>query len=166
MNLDGARAALIADARADAELLLAEADRDAHERLARADEEAAALMEAANTEGTRQAAERGARQRAGARRDARQIVLTAQRRALDELRERARTAARELAHDERYPELLDRLRTLAAAQLGPDAEIAVDPDGEPGVVGNGGHRRVDCRLVTLADRAVDGLGSEVATLWT
>ena len=53
-------------------------------------------------------------------------MLAAQRRALDELREHARTAVRELAHDDRYEELLERLRTLAASQLGPDAEISVD----------------------------------------
>ncbi len=166
MNLDSVRAALIADAHADAELLLAEADRDAQDRLARADEEAATLMETARSEGTREAAERGARQRAATRREARQIVLTAKRRTLDELRERARTAVRGLAHEDSYQDLLDRLRMLAAVQLGPDAEISVDPESEPGVIASGGHRRVDCRLVTLADRAVDGLGADVATLWT
>ena len=54
---------------------------------------------------------------------------------------------------------------LAAAQLGAEAEITVDPDGEPGIVASAGHRRVDYRLTTLADRAFDALGADVATLW-
>ncbi len=166
MNLDSVRAALIADARADAELLLAEADRDAEERLSEAGEEAAAMIEAAQREGARDAAERLARQRAATRREAREIVLTAKRRALDELRERAHTAVRELVDEDGYPALLDRLRMLAAAQLGPDACIRVDPDGEPGVIASGAHRRVDYRLVTLVDRAIDKLGEDVVMLWT
>ena len=34
------------------------------------------------------------------------------------------------------------------------------------VVASDGHRRVDYRLVTLADRAIDALGPQVAMLWT
>ncbi len=128
--------------------------------------EAAELLEAARADGAREAAERLARQHAAARREAREVVLTARRRALDELRERAHTAVRELAREDRYGELRERLRTLAASQLGPDAEILDDPDGEPGIVARDGHRRVDYRLVTVADRAVDALGADVATLWS
>ena len=54
---------------------------------------------------------------------------------------------------------------MAAFQLGADAEILDDPDGEPGVVACDVHRRVDYRLVTLADRAVEALGADVAALW-
>ncbi len=165
MNIDSVRAALIADAEADAASLLAAADHDADDCIARSHEEAAELVEAARSEGAREAAERLARQHAATRREAREVVLTARRQALDELRERARTAARGLAREDRYGELRDRLRTLAASQLGPDAEILDDPDGEPGVVARDGYRRVDFRLVTLADRAVEALGADVATLW-
>jgi vacuolar-type H+-ATPase subunit E/Vma4 len=166
VNLDAVRAALIADAHADAEQILAAADNDAQDRMTSATSEAAALIEAARTEGAIEATERLARQRAAARREARELGLAARRQALDQLRERARTAARELAHDESYPDLLDRLRMLAAAQLGPEAEITVDPGGEPGVMASDERRRVDYRLVTLADRAVDALGADVAMLWT
>ncbi len=133
--------------------------------MARSRDEAAALVDAARSEGEREAAARLARQHAATRREAREIVLAAQRQALVELREHVRTAARELTHDDRYEELLERLRTLAASQLGPDAEISVAPDGEPGIVGSDGHRRVDYRLVTLADRALDAMGADIATLW-
>jgi vacuolar-type H+-ATPase subunit E/Vma4 len=165
VNLDAVRAALIADARADAASLLAAADHDARDRIARSHEEAAELVEAARAEGAREAAERLARQHAATRREAREVVLAARRQALDELRERARTAARGLALEDRYGELREHLRNLASFQLGPDAEIIDDPDGEPGVVARDGHRRVDYRLVTLADRAVEALGADVATLW-
>jgi vacuolar-type H+-ATPase subunit E/Vma4 len=165
VNLDAVRAALIADARTDASSLLAAADHDADNSMARSHEEAAQLREAARTEGAREAAERVARLHATTRREAREVVLTARRQALDDLRERARTAARALALEDQYGELRERLRSLAVFQLGPDAEILDDPDGEPGVVARDGHRRVDYRLVTLADRAVDALGADVATLW-
>jgi vacuolar-type H+-ATPase subunit E/Vma4 len=165
VNIDAVRAALIADARADAASLLAAADRDADDCMSRSQEEAAELVEGARVEGAREAAERLARQHAATRREARQVVLTARCEALDELRDRARTAARELAREDRYGELRDRLRTLAESQLGPDAEILEDLDGEPGVVARDGFRRVDFRLVTLADRAVEALGADVATLW-
>ena len=51
VNLDAVRAALIADARADAASLLAAADQDAHDHMARSHEEAAALVDAARSEG-------------------------------------------------------------------------------------------------------------------
>jgi vacuolar-type H+-ATPase subunit E/Vma4 len=165
VNLDAVRAALLADARADAASMLAAADDDVRDHMARCQREAAELVDAARSEGEREAAERLARQHAATRRAAREIVLGAQRRLLDQLREDAHTAARELAHEDRYEELLERLRTVAASQLGPDAEISVPPDGEPGIVGRDGHRRVDYRLVTLADRALDALGADIATLW-
>jgi vacuolar-type H+-ATPase subunit E/Vma4 len=165
VNLDAVRAALLADARADAASLLAAADHDARDHMARSRDEAAALVDAARSDGEREAAARLARQHAATRREAREIVLAAQRQALVELREHVRTAARELTHDDRYEELLERLRTLAASQLGRDAEISVPPDGEPGIVGSDAHRRVDYRLVTLADRALDAMGADIATLW-
>jgi vacuolar-type H+-ATPase subunit E/Vma4 len=166
MNVDAVRDALLTDTHTDAEELVARADREADEQLARARNQAHALVEAARVDGAREAADRLARQRATARRDARQLVLRARRDALDELRAQARRAARALADEDSYPELVERLRLLATAQLGSGATITVEPDGEPGVVATDGHRRVDYRLVALADRALDALGAEVATLWT
>lgn len=165
MNLDAVRAALIADARSDAELILAEADRDVAARRADTQREAELLIETGRSQGARDADARLARRRAETRRESRQLVLAAQRRALDALRDRARSAARELGTEDAYPELLDRLRLLAVTQLGPGAAISVTPGGEPGVTATDGRRRVDYRLVTLADRAVDALGADVEMLW-
>jgi vacuolar-type H+-ATPase subunit H len=158
--------ARLADARADADQVLSAADVDAQDRLARARDEAAALLVAARVDGAREAAERLARQRAATRREAREIVLAARRRALDELRDRARAAARDLVDEDSYQQLLDRLRFLAVTQLGVDGEVVANPDGEPGIIVSDGARRVDYRLVTLADRAVASLGADIATLWT
>lgn len=166
MNLDAVRAALLADARADADAILALADRDVGERARLAQHDADTLLEVARAEGERTAAERLARQRGAAHREAREIVLRAQRRALDQLRERARGAVRELGRAEDSAALIDRLRALALAQLGPDAVIETGVDGEPGLVATDGRRRVDYRLATLADRAVDELGADVATAWS
>jgi vacuolar-type H+-ATPase subunit E/Vma4 len=166
MNVDAARAALLADAQADAQELLARADQEAAEQLAHAREQAASLLDTARADGAREATDRLVRERAGTRREARQRVLAARKAALDELCVRARDAVRALADEDDYPELIERLRLLATAQLGSDAAITVDPDGEPGVVASDGRRRVDYRLVTLADRAIEALGPEAGTLWT
>lgn len=165
MNLDAVRAALIADAHSDAESILADADREVAARRADAQREAALLIETGRTQGARDADARLARRRAETRRESRQLVLAAQRRALDALRDGARSAARELGTEHSYPELLDRLRLLAVTQLGSGAAISVAPDGEPGVTATDGRRRVDYRLATLADRAVDALGADVEMLW-
>ena len=165
MNLDPVRDALLADARADADRMLADADRFAGDRVERANREAAALIATAGREGAAAAADLLARQRGATRREAREIVLGEQRRALDELRARARAAARELVHEDGYDEIVARLRALGEERLGADVTISVDPDGEPGIIAGEGHRRVDYRLIVLADRAIDALGSDVATLW-
>ena len=55
------------------------------------------------------------------------------------------------------------LRVIARAELGAAAVVREHPDG--GVVAQAPGRRVDLRLATLAERAVDTLGPEVEPLW-
>jgi hypothetical protein len=96
---------------------------------------------------------------------ARMAVLAARGDAYAELRRRARTAALTLRADSGYPQLLERLSAAARAELGPGAELEVDPAGAGGVRARRGSRRVDHTLPTLADRCVDALGAEAARLW-
>ncbi len=166
MNLEATRAALLSNARTEADRVVAEADRDVAAALDDARARAEREISAARAEGEQDAADRLARQRARARREARRIVLEARRGCYDELHDRARAAARDLAREHDYDDLVGRLRSLAVRQLGPDATVLVDPDAEPGLVAETESRRVDYRLVTLADRATEELSSEVAQLWT
>jgi hypothetical protein len=155
------RDALLARARADAAAALADADTDAAAVLAEAREQAAALLREAREQGEREAAALRTREHARAGREARTVVLGAQRAALEELRRRGRAAARALGED---PALLDRLRARLLADLGPDAVVRDHPDG--GLVAEAPGRRVDASLGALADRALDALGVEVQGLWT
>ncbi len=148
------RRALLDGARADAERVRDEAEREA----ARAEEEAArraaGILDEARRRGEADGAERLAAARASARRDARAVVLRAQRAAYDGLRRAAVEAVeRDLARDEEQA----RLRSLVVDLLGPDADLEVGADGDlRGTAPDG--RVVDAsaeRLVDLALADVD-----------
>ena len=68
-------------------------------------------------------------------RRARELRLGAQRGLIDELRRRALEASPQVQADPRYPALLARLSEAARSQLGPGAELDVDPPRLGGVVG-------------------------------
>lgn len=166
MSFDAVREALLADARSDAAALVAEAERAAGVRVAAAAAGAERVVEQARAEGEREAGERFERQLARARREARSLVLAARRQAAEELRHRSRAAVRELRTGPGGAALVAALSSAARSQLGPDAVVTVDPDGEPGVVARAGSRAVDYRLAAVADRVVDSLGSDVEELWS
>ena len=84
---------------------------------------------------------------------------------MEELQLRSREAVLRLREDSRYPALLDRLARTAREQLGPDAEVEVDPPGLGGVIGRTGRVSVDYTLPALADRAIASLGDELESLW-
>ena len=93
-------------------------------------------------------------------------MLAAQRQVYDDLVERAHAGVRALARRDDYRTLIARLSAQATSQLGPDAVVTVDPDGEPGLTAAAGSRRVDYRLTTLADQAIGRLGPTLAKLWS
>jgi vacuolar-type H+-ATPase subunit H len=157
------RQAMLDRARADAAATLAPADEEAAALLTDAEREAGQLVRNASAEGAADAAAMLAADRARARRDARRIVLQAQREAYQLLQSRVREAVTGLRHDPGYPRLRDRLTEMVRAELGPGCRITEPPDG--GVVGALPGRRVDRSLAALADRLVEGLGAEVQELW-
>jgi vacuolar-type H+-ATPase subunit E/Vma4 len=162
--LEPVRTALLDGARAEGDALLAAADAEVAATVAAANADAAAAVDEARAQGERDAAVVRAAERARARRQARSVVLRAQRAGYDELCRRSRVAAEGLRTEPGYPVLRHRLVALARAELGPQAVVHEDPDG--GVVAEAPGRRLDLRLGTLAERAVDGLGEEVAALWS
>ncbi len=164
-HLEPVRAALLEEARSEAQLQLLDARGEADKRLSEAHRQATELLSAAESEGEEEAERAVARNEARARREARSTVLGARQSAYEELRRRARARAAEVASGPGYPRLLDRLTDVARSQLGPGVELLVDEEA-PGLVAVLGGRRVDMSLDSLIERAIDALGREVEELWS
>ena len=157
------RAALLADAHADAERAVRAAQAAADETMAQARGEARASVEQARAEGEADAVAASAADRGRSRRRARTLVLTAQRTAYDELRAAAHEGVRSLLDDPRWPAMRETLVRRAHDVLGPDATLDVQPDG---VVGRKGAQLLDLRLDALADAQIDALGPDVESVWS
>lgn len=161
--LAAVRAAILAQAAADAGRTLAAADREVAARLAAAADQVARDQEAARVTAGRDATVIVDESRSRARRQARAIVLAAQQSAVEELRARARSAVSALRTDPRYPTLLARLTAIARDRLGPAAVVREHPEG--GVLAEADGRRVALTLDAAGDRAVDALGRRAEELW-
>jgi hypothetical protein len=158
------RTALLARAAADAQRLHAEADADADEIITRARAEADAIRTEARAQGEADAAAELVAERARARRQARGVVLRAQRECFDELRTRAVLAAASLRDDPSYSEWCDRMRSRLRSALGDEVIISEHPAG--GLLGEVPGRRVELTLAGLAEQALNDLGPDVERLWS
>lgn len=159
------RDAILGDARAEAQRVLARADEQAAAKLRDAEERGRTLVEQARADGVAAAGIAGSHEEARARRVARAAVLAARRELYEELTRRARSAAQGLRQEAGYPTLLERLTRAARAQLGPGAELEVDPPDAGGVRASNGGRHVDYTLDALAGRCLERLGAGVEGLW-
>lgn len=119
----------------------------------------------ASAEGERAAEKEAARRLVHANREARRLVLEAERLAYERLTTAAVSAALELRHHPKYLELEKRLTETAVELLGPDAEITRDPQGRGGVTARKGSRSVDLTLEALALRCVSEQAGSVSSLW-
>jgi hypothetical protein len=165
MTLDPLRAALRAQAEADAKRQVAAAVAARSRCVAEAQATARGLIEQGRLDGERLAGEESRRRLAVAYRQARELVLGAQRALAEELRRRARAGALALRDEPGYDTLVERLGSLARSQLGEAAELTIDPPGRGGVVARAGAASVDYTLPAVADRALDGLDARLETLW-
>jgi vacuolar-type H+-ATPase subunit E/Vma4 len=156
---------LRAEADAEAERRRVEAEAAGEQRLAEAWTQAEEIAEQARLAGERAAARAARRRRAAASRRARELQLDAERSLLDGLRASSRAAARALRTEPGYPQLLERLSRAARSQLGPEAELEIDPPQAGGVLARAGSISVDYSLPALVDRAIEMLGGEVERLW-
>lgn len=157
------RETLLRGALSDAAAARARGDRAAAMRREQAAEDAAALLGRARAEGRSIARSAAAARARGARRQARGIVLAAQRRLYEELRSRAVQAALGLHDDPGYPALIERWRRAALASLGEGALVQDVPEG--GVRAGHGGRSLDLSLTALAEDAFERLGPEAGSLW-
>lgn len=155
-------AALLARARRDAEDITAEARADADAAVARAREEADGIVAAARAQGAADAAAALSGERSRTLREARARVLRAERAAYDELCRRTVADVTGVL-DRLGPEVQARLAREAAARLGPGAEVRPGARGPTAVAGQ---RRLTLEPERLVDRAIEGLGPELAGLWS
>ncbi|MGW2613489.1 hypothetical protein [Streptomyces sp. NPDC001500] len=157
------RSELLRAAHADAEALVARAEREAAARLDQARAEARAILGAARRQGEADGADAARDRLVRARREARSRTLSARRKPYEDLRREAAERVRGLRRADRYPSLRERLEQRARALLGPGAEVTEHADG--GVTAQVPGKRVDLSLTALADRALQGMGAEVRSLW-
>lgn len=159
------REALLAEARAAADLAVRQAAERADAQVVQAEAETTALVARARAEGEAAAELEGVAALAQARRRARSLFLQAQREVYDDVRRQAHEAVQELRSTPRYRDLVERLATSAREILGPDAEIERDPP-EGGVVARAGNRSVDYTLPVLVEHCLAAHGAEIERLWT
>ncbi|MGR6584812.1 hypothetical protein ACT89R_29845 (plasmid) [Rhodococcus qingshengii] len=156
-------AALLDNARRDADQRVEQARSDAAAMLALAQKQADDCRAEARARGEADAEEILGAERARVRREARSIVLNAQREVEEELRTRVRTAVAALIDDIEYPSMRAELDRRARELLGPDATVVEHTSG--GIVAQTrGHRAV-LSLEALADYAVERLDAQIAGLW-
>jgi len=164
VGLDPVREALLAQAERDADRLVRQAADRAAADVAEAEDETDAQIRRARAEGVAAAELEAAAELARAGRRARTYVLEAQRAVYDDVRRRAHDAALELRASPGYPGLVERLASRARAELGPGAELELDPPGG-GVVAQVGNRRLDYTLPVLVERAFAEHADEIGELW-
>ena len=164
VTLDPVRAALLAEAEAEAERVVRQAEENAAAQVSRAEEQKAALVKRARAEGEAAAELEATSELTHARRNARTLVLEAQRAVYDDVRREAHAAAQRLRSEPRYGELLERLAAVVEEELGPEVELEADPpDG--GVIGHAGNRRVEQTLPALVERCLTEHAAELERLW-
>lgn len=158
--LEPLRQVLLHRTAAAADALRATAESEARAVTDAARQQAATALARARADGEADAAQRQAEDRSRARREARRVVLAAQRAVYEELRARARAAVRELLAE---PEAQRRLDALVRGRLAPDAQVR--PHRSGGVVGElPDGRRVDASVDALVEQVLAGL--DLAPLWS
>lgn len=152
------RDALLAAARAEADQILARADQTAGELLRQAQAQADEIRAQAAAQAAGDAAELIAVQRVQAGRQARAMVLAAERDEYEALREAARRAVARLRDEPGYPHVRHRMTEVLRRLLGDEAQVHEAADG--GVIARAAGRSADLSFVRLADRAIDRVLAE------
>jgi vacuolar-type H+-ATPase subunit E/Vma4 len=164
-QLEPVRDALLRDAAAEADRIVAAATKSARDVVAAATASADAEVAEALHRAELSAQAHSEQALARLRNDGHRVVLTTQQQLRQQLIGEVHSAAQDLRADPRYGALLDHLETLARSQLGDDVVVERDPEPDGGIIAEAGSRRVDYRLASLADRALDILADDVAELW-
>jgi len=154
------RTALLTLAESEARARTESSEAEGRELLEAARRQRDRVLQEARTRGEADGALRLSAERARVQREARRVVLAAQRSAYDDLRQQAVTAVRELVEE---PAARARLTAVLHHRLGAQAVIRDHPAG--GLVGEAGDGRViDASVDALVDLALTSLDLE--SLWT
>ncbi len=157
--------ALEEDARRQSALILAQADADSVATLRAARTEGELLVRSAREEGTTTAQRLAAAELADARREARSVVLEAQRTVYERLRQ---AALEELADEEASlaaSDLATRLGDLARARLGDKTEVRQPDRGRPGIVAVRDGVVLDLSAPVLVELELQTFGDVLGELW-
>ena len=165
LSLRAVTEALEEDARHQSALVLARADADSQVTLDAARMEGERLVQAARREGATTAQRLAAAQIADVRREARHIVLEAQRALYESLRQ---AALDELASQEASPavtNLIARLGDVVRARLGDKADVRQPGRGRPGVVAVRDGVVLDLSAPVLVELELRTFGDVLERLW-
>ncbi|MDR3647863.1 MAG: hypothetical protein P4L20_02130 [Acidimicrobiales bacterium] len=157
--------ALVEKARLGAEQQLADASEDVRVELSRAHAEARRLLAEARAQGASAAESVASLQLVEARRDAREMVLRARRRAYEALRHDAIGALERRAKTTEGRMLIDQLSALVEECLGGDAPIDRAEHGALVVEARSGNRRVAIGPTMLIDHVLLSMAEQVEGLW-
>jgi len=166
LDLEPVHRALLGDAQVEVDRIEQDAQRTADAVIEQAESDRDAEIERARRRGEASARSHAQDTLARARNDSRAIVLRRQEELRQQLVDLVRAEALQLRRDPRYADVLDRLESVARAQLGDGATIERDPEPGGGIIATQGTRRVDYSLPAIADRALDVIAEEAAKLWT
>ncbi len=158
------RSFLLTAAQNDAAIAQRTAQTQADALLEKAESERDRVLAEATDEGKRTAAATAALRSARVRRQANEVMLSQREAIRQRLRTTVEKAATALRDEPRYAVLHTRLVACGRALLGPDAVILEKPEG--GILVETGSRRLDLSLPTLATATLDGMSTEVSSLWT
>ena len=156
---------LVETARTRADAVLSEADRDAGTEVAHARDEAERILRHAELDGTEAATKAAVMRVARARRDARQIILTAQRAAYEALQVMALEALERRAFSPEGRRLGEHLETLVRARIGGEAPARRAARAPLEAVAIRGECVASIGPAHLVEQALQNLSSEVASLW-
>ncbi len=158
------RAALLARARADTAAEVARAGEEARATEQEAGRAAEAVRREAQVRGEADARAVLVAMRSQARREARSVVLAAQREVVAALRERVHDGLQGLRDDPAFADIESRLESQARVLLGPDVRLTPHPSG--GFLAEASGRRAELTLDAVADRLLERLGPELRSLWS
>lgn len=164
-SLEPLSEALVTAARARADDLRAAASEDVRRELSRARSEAERILEDGRLQGVAAAEWIATLRNSAARHQARETVLSAQRRALDKLRQHAIDALVDRAGTPEGRKLSDRLSAHLSERLGRDVQVHREGSSVLELVAESGSRRAFIGPEALVDDVLSSMAEVLEGLW-
>ncbi len=156
---------MLSAARSEATATIAAARARVANSIDEAHSEAAKILAGARADGAAAARPATISSVTTAKREGREAVLGAQRRAYESLRQGVREELARHIESSEGIEMLRRLDALARARLGPNATVERLDGGRIGVRATDGGRNLDLPVDRFIDKEISALGDRIADLW-